>query len=888
MTILPVPTLSKSFRSWEVIAGNLQLGICLQQRTDEGMQKNKGIAHRLFYSEADLKKYRIIRSSNPVDYRLTTGASEDKGADAKCNGKPRYVLASSDTFEEISADWNRVRAKGPSAYGLKKILGDSQTSRNSSLGNQVSEFSDFERFPSCFGAALEKSANSEWKDTLEISQLSDWSVGSRSSSPSPLQKSSVDAYEKCLIRIMGLWGWSYPIDTAAYVIVLSFGWWYDVLRWPAFFMITLITGFIRCGQAMSSNEEDEGKTRLGYVHSLFNEKRTRTITIVLLIAVTLQLLVELLLPQLTIVSVLERLLPPLVVVSLLHCALVRFFSHLSASVRAAWSPIRSRANSMNSIRSKEKSGYGSRDHSVAKKSVEASPSGGSNRITPSSSPVVRYPITSSSRLCGWEEREEPKEGFVVWEKRDACSKTNMLVEVNLPSGNVKLLQSVLAAVMRHEKHMNCATNWCKVESSQNIVSNPKGNEFTLSTTYKFSRSRCPKRKELSPSPSHGVPTAASQDLTPARYHTRTSQEAVSLHATNKSLSASESLTTLPDPLELTSFEELVLLVYDITGLEQEDGSLRLRVCYTIKSALQLSEYTRCTLSKQLVSKAEAVAEILRDKNIDSFKAQPNQNVGMYMANVKHHPFSRSSSDIDGGPVAELKSDEICSDVIRISSYVVKELFLRDDWKFQAQKKGVSLWTACTQWTDKKAVKLSVHIPGVTLGDVDAVINDPKLVSRMDAMVASKTFVREASPQVHVYHTKFNSPFWGIAARDVVTRTVTSYYPTEAQRSAMGLNSKASIFLHVSEDASNEVPPQQDFQRGRVFAFGVMAETTVGEGGEEGVRLTRCVAADPGGSLPSYIVNALTVLQLDSILTVTHYIKKHAKSRVCRNVHHGLK
>ncbi|ORC88584.1 uncharacterized protein TM35_000162220 [Trypanosoma theileri] len=218
------------------------------------------------------------------------------------------------------------------------------------------------------------------------------------------------------------------------------------------------------------------------------------------------------------------------------------------------------------------------------------------------------------------------------------------------------------------------------------------------------------------------------------------------------------------------------------------------------------------------------------------------------------------------------------EVPRIAKRFVQELLLRD-WKLHSTKRGVTLWTTTTPWTDKKAVKTVIFIPHVTLKDLDAVLNDLTLANKLDKTIKEKKIVKTLSKEVQVIQTKFISPMMGVAARDMVTREARSYYPSADECEAIGLTkdikpSQGSVFLHVAEDASEELPISSDYTRGRVFLFGVLAEETVDENGVEGVRLTRCAAADPGGSMPTLIVDAAVVVQIKNTVKIAEQASEH--------------
>ncbi|EAN79652.1 hypothetical protein, conserved [Trypanosoma brucei brucei TREU927] len=894
MTILHHPVPSRSFRSWEVIAGGPQMQLCVQERTCEGMRKNKRIVHRLFYGEADLKKYRIIRSSNRVDYQSMTDGSGRNIAEESTGPRMRLVLATSDSRDEIMRDWDELKAKGMPPCGGNWGLGVSQQSSASSIGHQGSELSPFQRSPVCPNWTGIGGSHLAWENATEYSPLSDLSASPQFTCLPVQGGSSADAYDACLIRIMEMWDWTHPFETAAYVTVVAAGWWCQVLQWSFIFIISLVMGLLRCRQFMTEKEEREGKARILYVTNFLVMNVSKNVIHFVSGVVCLHWLVVWLAPQWTLINIFEHVIPPLIIASLLHTGfrrligtpLVRRTKPLSSKTESAascgfnYSLLSSGSNVCTGAFSGHNSG------SPVRREANAAAGGTAffGERCDRNSLANRQPSTPSLRSREWLRGDGLVGDSGAWERSGTTNTTTIFVEVDVPQGSVNSLQAVLANAVRSERQGNYFFRCNKTLSRQTLVSTKDGSEFTLSTVYMLAGARESLRTDTNASCGLDFPVGPQQgEQSAVQSLAGAESSAESPPSADPAIKSMRTPITLPSLLGFAKDEGLLTWSYDIAGSEREDGSLRLRACYTITSSTNLPESTRHELTKQLSCKADAIVELLGTSGAEIRTAVPKEDrqrtTSLHVSPVRSAVCTTPPAHVQDGVAENIPKCEENNGALQIAEYVIKEIFLKCKWDFVSQKKGATLWTADTQWSDKKAVKVVVHIPRATLADVDSVVNDPHLVSVMDNMVEAKVLVRKVSSDVHIYHTKFSSPFWGISARDVVTRTAVSFYPSEDQRVAMGLEGGKPMFLHTSVDAPSEVPTLAGFVRARVFAFGVLAEVAVGDDGLEGVRVTRCIAADPEGLLPGYVVNALSVMQLDSILTFAKFVKKRARASV---------
>jgi hypothetical protein len=127
MPILAKPTPTTSFKAWDSLRwiGRVP-SLVLQRRTEEGKKVNATFAHKIFYSETDLRNYRIIYFSTAADDResnvvgdvtsgqipMTYGKHSSRDAVVRHNlakDDQRIVLATGDTEQEIMKDWEDIR-----------------------------------------------------------------------------------------------------------------------------------------------------------------------------------------------------------------------------------------------------------------------------------------------------------------------------------------------------------------------------------------------------------------------------------------------------------------------------------------------------------------------------------------------------------------------------------------------------------------------------------------------------------------------------------------------------------------------------------------------------------------------------------------------------------
>lgn len=119
MPVLAQPLPSSSYRAWEVIGGDVFHHLLVQERTKGGLDSNRTLYHRLMYRKHDHYAYRIIYSSDPIDFSGATAHGTPASSTLSASGKQkksakraktlRLVLAVAQSRDEIFLDWERVK-----------------------------------------------------------------------------------------------------------------------------------------------------------------------------------------------------------------------------------------------------------------------------------------------------------------------------------------------------------------------------------------------------------------------------------------------------------------------------------------------------------------------------------------------------------------------------------------------------------------------------------------------------------------------------------------------------------------------------------------------------------------------------------------------------------
>ncbi|RNF25853.1 uncharacterized protein Tco025E_01896 [Trypanosoma conorhini] len=898
MTILSRPTPSRSHRSWKVTVGSLEERLCVQQRTEEGLKKNKRLAHRLFYRGTDLAQFRIIYSSNPLDY--AADAARQHAAQKEANTSPRVVLAVADDPQEIMRDWETLAFlwKKRAALNTSDLLtADSWNRLRGCIADVpvpagaptvgIGPKADAERGMLRGGSCCFPSSSSPSRASAEEE------VSSRE--PRRQEEAKLDAYDVFLTRFMRLWHWRYPSGTFLYLLLLALASRCGTMQFPVFCIMTLLAGLTYPLGAMTDEELAEGGQMLSRLETLLGWRSPRQVVTALITLVVVEHVVELLFPQWRFLDALERVLLPLLAASLLYSGA----SHVAASVspqtplaaitdHALEAPASLAEQTVVDGESGEKQFVMDGHLDARPPALDACGKALRDELTPEGpfSAIITRCIEFASVSNGWVVRERRRSGVVVLEKQSPYSKKSAVLFIaNIPHANVGTLQHVLLDDPEFKDAKNSyAYQYDKLLAQRASVAALGINEILVLTRYKSSHWGVACREVLNW-------VSCANLFTPAQ------QEALGLRRDDGNgllafaqcgVACADDAVALPPAMASESHERAAAHIYLIMGLEEADGSLTLHVCHDVDPKGRLPDRFHSFANKQHVAKSEAIMALLGRIGPKPNIVRPYVNARDFDPIIRHAPSCDNATPNGDAEACEharepaLEKTMPDPEVERIARRFVQELLLRE-WKLHSEKKGTSLWTTTTPWSDRKAMRTISFVPGVTLGDVEAVVKDLSLAAKLDKSIENKVIVEKVSDAVTLYRTTFHAPMWGVAARDVVTREAAAYYPDLAECEALGLPltsgvSEGSVLLCAGEDATEELPTTPNYCRGRVFLFGVLAEEVEGEPGVRGVRLVRCAAADPGGSIPNIVVDAALVMQLENAARLSACVKQHASAR----------
>ncbi|KAH9599789.1 hypothetical protein LSM04_006170 [Trypanosoma melophagium] len=897
MTILPKPISSTSFRSWKVIAGGLERQLCVQERTLDGLEKNKRFRHRLMYRVTDLARYRIIYSSNPLDYE----SEETKGKVGRrkdSNKTGRMVLAVADSLSNIMQEWEKIITVWEERSHMNGTLDDKEISatKTSLTGNIWNELLQ------CIATADTISPNitNEEKNETTEANLNLHSNGIQNKTEnleSQLERTlqTQDVYDMFFIRIIGLWYGYRPIEAFVYLLMLTIGWFSGLLHWPLLCILTLCVGFQWRHEEMDSNENKQCMQTLCNLEKLLGWRNPQRVVLTLIMVVLLEYVINLCLHRCILRDIMEWIVPPVLSLSLLYTGIHRFPNKLTSfsDIDTVDIPL-SKENVVSPLQSILKPPMKTMERIDETNSKPVLPPLNErekalrDEIAPEGpfSNIVRRTIGFASESNGWIKREKRSDGLVIWEKLSNYSnKTAVLITANIPSANVGSLQELFLDDPEFEdKKTTYAYKYDALLSKRALVKQLGRNEFIVLTRYKSPGWGTAPREVLSCISCANLFTPSQQEELGIRSFNSEEENGKELMAFAQcGIDCPEDAIPLPPSLASREHQRAAAYIYLIMGLEEADGSLTLRLCFDVDPKGNIPGSLQYHANKQQIAKAEKIAKLLRGMGPKPNMLRTYVNSRDFFPLLERLPSAESSTPASKKEISNVESQSLTDsttnpEVIRISKRFVEELLLRD-WKLHSTKNGVSLWKTTTPWTDKKAVKTVTFIPYVTVKDLDAVLNNLSLATTLDKTVKEKRVVKTISREIQIFQTKFRSPMWGIAARDMVTRTVMSYYPSADECVAIGLTndiraSQGSVFLHVAEDAAEELPISAGYTRGNVFLYGVLVEETVDEDGVEGVRLTRCAAADPGGSIPIAIVDAAAVLQIENTVNIAKTATKH--------------
>jgi hypothetical protein len=246
--------------------------------------------------------------------------------------------------------------------------------------------------------------------------------------------------------------------------------------------------------------------------------------------------------------------------------------------------------------------------------------------------------------------------------------------------------------------------------------------------------------------------------------------------------------------------------------------------------------------------------------------------------------SRGSSTSVRSTVAGEGGDATAASADAVPDTVKKYLSLlqSSDWAKVKETNGVTMYQKPVEWSKTKACYLTTFCPRANNAIARKLFSDVDTGRLYDKLLSSKTVVRVVDPLHTIYHTKYKSPFFAVQARDMVTCGTSGYdmpYEQQVQCKVVPKNADGSlpaagegkVYFHCGYDwGDKDVPPEKGFTRARVEVFGFMCQERP-DG--SGVDLHNCFSVDPSGSIPSSVVDAGNLEQLNKMAIIRDLLVK---------------
>ena len=162
------------------------------------------------------------------------------------------------------------------------------------------------------------------------------------------------------------------------------------------------------------------------------------------------------------------------------------------------------------------------------------------------------------------------------------------------------------------------------------------------------------------------------------------------------------------------------------------------------------------------------------------------------------------------------------------------------WRPEKSGDGIHVYSRAVEGSSVRAVKAEVAVDAA-FEDAVALLLDASQRPRWDELCAEASIVRRVSETEDVAYIHNDLP-WPVSDRDMVLRRIWS---VDADRS------RAQIRASVMDGVLPEIA-------GRVRVTHADGVWTIERGDAAGVHITTEIHADPGGPVPDWLMNALSV------------------------------
>jgi hypothetical protein len=162
---------------------------------------------------------------------------------------------------------------------------------------------------------------------------------------------------------------------------------------------------------------------------------------------------------------------------------------------------------------------------------------------------------------------------------------------------------------------------------------------------------------------------------------------------------------------------------------------------------------------------------------------------------------------------------------------------QDEWTLKVNKAGIEIYTKASLLnSDLKAVRVNCVLPA-TLSQIVAVILDVNTGAEWVYSTKSSTLLKQVTPAELYYYSEVSLP-WPISDRDFIAHLITAQDP------------RTKIVTIDGPTVTNYLPQKKNIVRVKQSS----GKWIITPAGKKSVRIEYTLETDPGGSLPSWLVN----------------------------------
>lgn len=885
MTILSKPVVSTSHKGWETIAASSK-NLVVQRRSAQGLETNERLSHRIFYKSTDLYAFRVIYSEDPADFVATAAASGT--APTPSGGVPssratsadrrRAVVAVGETEGEILKDWDWIQ----------------QAMAHSPPDNIAKEWEDFYQR---VVAAREQDAAAEGRngvtdahfrsvphDSFSPIVLRD-SADEGSASPTGGETTSAaagaafdddntsfirDAQDATAIansssgctdtevwaaRIVGAWGWSDAYQSSLLSVLFVMPW----MNWLVATVVVCLAGVNFPRRSRAAMTGDEVRRTVDAMNARLQHIGQRNVKSFLASIILLNYISTVWLPpQFRLISLFESYGRYAVSASLVLGLIIRLVSPAKAKTQPAAAPVAAAGKRSAADAPPSSSG-------AAPPPTPVRPDGDLTSI-----PEVLTVNALFNNSAGWTYVSTKNNVRFEKKKSPYCNKDACRFTVNVPNATAGSLMQVFSDDPDLTRKDALAYKFDRLLEKRHIVERLDGGLLTAHNYFKSPVWAISARDFIS--------TVTAKWLSPAQ------QRLLNVRPASASSDDKDDLAVWMQGAvdaqdrepAVTGYVRGAIHRYMMLGKEEKDGSLTIVMMFSVDPQGSIPASAVAMSNAEQGSKLGRIAAL-----VAQFGPVPRPAAAVQAAS----PPPPAAAAALAAPEDDVEVDSI------IESWAT-DLYHANDWTRQPQSTAeVEYSQKPVPWCDKVAVRVVMFIKGVKAHALDRVINEVSLVPKFDRLIKDKVKVRDISDTRALFYSRYNSPIWGIAARDFAAITVPSTYLTPAQQRKLRLVPPAkpgtngqpggggAVFVHAAKDGGSEMPKAEKFERGAVHLYAFVAQEVGAANGypEDGVLLTAITSADPCGKIPASIVNSTNAEQMEKLKIIAKLMITVSKS-----------